>query len=129
MYKYSFLFFVTKSENNFYFYTIVRLMLENVFWPIFDAFFLLSVLFFFAIFRPAAMSRAVLLFASSVVSVDRINSGLGVGSSKTGAGSVKRKNFSQSSLRDFEWKNWPVHDFHGNGGSAEFFSLKTGTPK
>ena len=72
---------MTKSENNFYFYTIVCLIIENVFGSFFDAFFLLSVLLFFAIFRPAAMSRAVLLFASSVVSVDRNNSGLGVGSS------------------------------------------------
>ena len=78
---------MTKCEDKFYFCPIVILLVE-LFGPIFDAFFLLSTLLF-PIFWPAAMSRAALLFASSVVSVDRNNSGLGVGSSENGAGSVK----------------------------------------
>ena len=72
-----------------------------MFGPNFDAFFLLSVLLFFAIFRPAAISRAVLLFASSVVSVDRINSGLVVGSSNVGAGSVKKRFFFADLIERF----------------------------
>ena len=105
-------------------------MVENAFGPILMLSFSFRC-YFFAIIRPAAVSRAALLFASSVVSVDRINSGLGVGSSKskTGAGSVKRRSFSQFSSRDIEWKNWPVHVFHGNGGSAEVFSRILGRPK
>ena len=127
--KNSFLFFVTKSENIFYFYTIVRLMVENVFGPIFDAFFLLSMLLFLRFFGQLLCLVLFFFFASSVVSDDRINSGFGVGSSKTGAASVKRRIFSQFSFRAFEWKNWPVHDFHRNEGSAEVFSQNTGKPK